>query len=226
MRRWSDLPVNVAVKRLGVLVGLPLAMAGCAFFNYGEIPDDGKSAKVMRLDDLRAMRYCEVFLIGDHAEATQDLKANYYNTTDLNNKANARDTCPAAIWGMIDAKALKKHGLGVFKHGPRHWAIDWIELPVGALRTFDGLDTRWMGEVPAIDWIDLPVGAPRIPFGLYARWKVPGAYAPTTVVREFRTGFAKGRPVFIVESPGGMPWVMQSYSNTVDRTLSGATRCR
>ncbi len=84
-----------------------------------ELPDDGKSAKVMRFDNLRDMCYCEVFLIGGDP-VTHDLKANFYNTTDLNNTRDSRDTCPPAIWGKVNSETLKKQYevLGVFKNVP------------------------------------------------------------------------------------------------------------
>jgi hypothetical protein len=177
-------------------------LAGCA-----SLPDDSKDAKVMRFDNLRAMRYCEVFLIGGDA-ITKNLSANFYNTTDLNNAANPRDTCPAAMWAKVDAETLKKQFdvLAVFKNGPRGWANDWIELPTGVERDFNGLKARWMGNV------QLPKE-----FG-----KGSVAYQPTTVSRKSKMGFAKGQPVFIVESPDGVPWVMQAYSNIVDPDLTYA----
>ncbi|SPF39618.1 conserved hypothetical protein [Syntrophobacter sp. SbD1] len=197
--------VNDILKSLGLLLVAGSLFAGCA-----KLPDDGKSAKVMRFDNLRDMRYCEVFLIGGDA-VTHDLDAAFYNTTDLNNTQNPRDTCPAAVWAKVDAESLKKenHVLGVFKNGPRHWATDWIQLPVGAERNFDGLYARWMGEVQLPKDVDL-------------KKKGSSAYKPTTVARKSEMGFAKGQPVFILEDPDGMPWVMQAYSNIVDPNLSYA----
>jgi hypothetical protein len=66
--------VNAVMKGMGVLLVLCSVLAGCA-----TLPNDGKDAKVMRFDNLRAMRYCEVFLIGGDA-VTHDLKADFYNT--------------------------------------------------------------------------------------------------------------------------------------------------
>ncbi len=180
-------------------------LAGCA-----TLPNDGATATVKRFDNVRAMRYCEVFLIGGDA-LTHDLQAAFYNTTDLNNKAIPRDTCPAAIWDKVDAEALKKQYdvLGVFKNGPRGWANDWFELPVGTMRTFEGLEARWMGVV-------------QLPKDVELHKKGSSAYKPTTVARKSQMGFAKGQPVFILESPDGMPWVMQAYSNIVDPNLTYA----
>jgi len=120
-----------------------------------------------------------------------------------------RDTCPAAVWGKVDAEALKEQYkvLGVFKNGPRGWANDWFELPVGTERNFDGLNARWMGEVQLPKDVDL-------------KKKGSSAYKPTTVARKSEMGFAKGKPVFILDDPDGMPWVMQAYSNIVDPNLT------
>jgi hypothetical protein len=199
--------------RLGGAAGetlAALAIAGSVLAGCASLPDDGKDAKVMHFDNLRAMRYCEVFLIGGDA-VTHDLEAVFYNTTDLNNAQNPRDTCPAPVWEKVDPEALKKqyHVLGVFKNGPRHWAMDWIQLPVGAERNFDGLAARWMGEVQLPKNVDL-------------KKKGSSGYHPTTVARKSEMGFKKGEPVFMLESPDGMPWVMQAYSNIVDPNLSYA----
>lgn len=195
--------VDAILKPVGLLFVTGLLLAGCA-----TLPDDGKDAKVMRFDNVRAMRYCEVFLIGGDA-VTKNLEANFYNTTDRNNQANPRDTCPAALWAKVDPEAIKKQYdvLGVFKNGPRGWANDWFELPVGTQRDFDGLQARWMGRV-------------QLPKDVELGKKGSSAYKPTTVARKSKMGFVKGQPVFILDSPDGMPWVMQAWSMIVDPNLS------
>lgn len=198
--------VNAVLKPLGLLFVAGSLLAGCS----KPVPNDGATATVKRFDNLRAVRYCEVFLIGGNP-LTGNLQAAFYNTTDLNNSADPRDTCPAALWDRVDAKALKKqyNVLGVFKNGPRHWATDWIELPVGTLRTFNGLQARWMGQV-------------QLPKGVKLGKKGSSAYKPTTVARKSEMGFRKGKPVFILDDSDGMPWVMQAYSLIVDPNLSYA----
>jgi hypothetical protein len=189
---------------LGLLCIAGALLGGCS----KPLPKDGADAAVMRFDNLRAMRYCEVFLIGGDP-LTDDLQAAFYNTTGLNNAGDPRDTCPQPLWDKVDAQALKKeyHMLGVFKNGPRHWAMDWIELPVGAARSFDGLQARWMGHV-------------QLPKGVKLGKKGGSAYKPTTVTRSSVMGFAKGKPVFILDDPDGTPWVMQAYSLIVDPNLA------
>lgn len=196
---------SAAVRTLAAVAVTGVALVGCK-----SLPDDSKDARLMRFDNVRAMRYCEVFLIGGDA-ITKDLKANFYNTTDRNNRANPRDTCPANLWDKVDAEALKKQYdvLGVFKNGPRGWANDWFELPVGTERSFDGLVARWMGEV-------------QLPKDVELGKKGSSAYKPTTVARKSKMGFLKGQPVFMLISPDGTPWVMQAWSMIVDPNLSYA----
>jgi hypothetical protein len=198
-------PIKAPLKTVGqiLLFCLIAALAGCS-----KVPDDGASATVKRFDDLRNMRYAEVFLIGGNG-VTHNLKAAVYNTTGLNNSKNPRDTCPADLWATVDPEALKKQYdvLGVFKNGPRYWMMDWIELQVGAERDFNGLKARWFCQV-------------QLPKGFDKKKKGSSAYHPTTVARKSQMGFNKGKPVFILDDPEGNPWVMQAYSLIVDPNLT------
>ena len=45
-------------------------------------------------------------------------------------------------------------------------------------------------------------------------------YSPFRSHRESSMTFLKSEPVFILENPEGMPWVMQAFSQTIDRTLT------
>jgi hypothetical protein len=182
-----------------------VALAGCA---TRQVPSDADKAVVKRFDNLRGMRYCEVFLIGGTI-FPKNLQAAFYNTTDLNNAANPRNTCPADLWAKVDADSLKKEYdvWGVFKNGPRGWTMDWIKLPTGPVRTFDGLQAQWMGQV-------------QLPKDVELGKKGSTAYKPTEVHRESEMTFEKGKPVFILDDPEGTPWVMQASSAIVDPNLT------
>jgi hypothetical protein len=191
--------IETKLRTAAPLLFLPLCalLAGAA-----SPPNDGANAKVMRFDNLRDMRYAEVFLI---RVIGGNLEAAFYNTTGLNNSADPRDTCPPALWEKVDPETLKKQYevVGVYKNGPRYWSMDWIELPVGAERDFDGLKSRWMGQV-------------KLPKGVDLKKKGSSGYKPTTIARKSQMGFGKGKPVFILDDPEGNPWVMQAYSLIVD----------
>ncbi len=188
------------------LIGLVLIalLSGCT----KAVPDEVATAKMTKYDNIRAMGYCEVFLIGGNP-ITKNLKAAIYNTTDLNNHANPLQTCPADLWAKIDPEVLKKQNdmLGAFKNGPRGWTNDWIQLPVGQEQTFDGLQTHWFMTV------DLPKD-------LELGKKGGTAYKPTIGHRNSEMGFVAGKPVFILDDPDGNPWVMQAYAQIVDPNLT------
>ena len=190
------------LKVAGTAIIATVFLSGCA----KPVPDDGRDTKMMRFDNLNNYRYCEVFLIGGNP-ITKDLSAAFYNTTDRNNGAVTRDSCSDELWAKVVKEALKKqyNVLGVYKNGPRFWLYDWLELPVGAERDFNGLKARWMGQVK------LPKG-----FGK----KGATQYITTTVSRKSKQGYKKGQTVFILDDPDGTSWVMQAYSRIVDPELS------
>jgi len=199
--------VRVVLKSLGLVFVAGLLLAGCATPN---IPDYLKTAKEKRFDNVRGVRYCEIFLIGGNA-ITKNLYGEVFNTTELNNKANPLDTCPEALWAKVDAEALKKQygGLAAFKNGPRGWAYDWYQLPASPdVVSFNGLDARWIMKVQLPKDVRPGEGST--------------AYKKIIAVRSSVMGFDKGKPVFILEDPSGLPWVMQAYSMQVDRNLTYA----
>ena len=85
-------------NRTGLLVGtLGLAIGVLSMGCSKAPPDDGANAKVERTENLRGIRYGEVFLITGNP-LTHNLEASVYNTTGLNNQDDPRDTCPSALW--------------------------------------------------------------------------------------------------------------------------------
>ncbi len=195
-RRWT--PGASAALVIGVSL-----VTGCA-----SLPEDGLGATHTRLDNLRDLRYCELLLVGGDALA-QDLRVAIYNTTDLNQSANPRDSCPAVLWNAVEAWQIQQQlqVLAVLRNGPRYWLMDWMELSLGTERDFGGLQARWMGEIHP-------------PKGAQGQEFATGPYRASTLVRRSATGFAKGQPVFFLEGPDGVPWVMLSYATSVDPALS------
>ena len=85
--------------------------------------------------------------------------------------------------------------------------MDWIKLPAGPVRTFDGLQAQWMGQV-------------QLPKEPDSSKKGSSAYKPTDVHRKSVMTFEAGKPVYILDDPEGTPWVMQAYSDIVDPNLT------
>jgi hypothetical protein len=168
-------------------------------------PPDDSDAVMTPYTNMRAVRYCELFFITGSPET--GLTANFVNTSALNDAADPKDTCPADIWDKITPASLASQFevVGIFKNGPRHWTNDRIEIPAGAVGSYDGLEARWLGKVT------LPDG-----FGK----KGATAYNPTTVARASVMHFDAGQPVFILDDPDGTPWVMQAFTPLVDPDLT------
>jgi hypothetical protein len=184
---------------------IAMALSGAAIAADKTAPPDGSAAQLTNYDNLRSARYCELFFIQGTPETS--LTANFVNSSDLNNAENPKDFCPADIWDKITPDELKAEYdvTGIFKNGPRHWTVDRIEIPAGAVGTYAGLQARWMGKVT------LPKD-----FGKAGAT----AYNPTTVARKSTMHFDSGRPVFILDDPQGTPWVMQAFTTKVDDSLS------
>lgn len=170
-------------------------------------PDYGATAKRMRFDNLRGTQYCEFNLIyADIENAT--LYTEMWNSTDLNNAADPKNFCPDDLWAKVDADKLAKENktFAAWKNGPRGWTMDWIDLPVGDVTTFDGWQGRWMAR-------------PTLPKGMNINVKGSSAYKPLIVDRKSIITFNKGTEVFILDGPNGAPWVMQAWGKIVDPTL-------
>lgn len=199
----------IAVAMIGLWTPTPSVLSAGDQPKGKALADDGAKAKIMKFEKLQNVRYAEIFLIMLDP-AKKQLYAEVYNTTELNNSSDVKDTCPKALWDKVDPEALKKQYevMGVFKNGPRFWCYDWIELPVGAERDFNGLKARWMAQV------NLQKG--------FGKEKGATFYKPTTVARKSTQGYAKGQTVFILDDPEGTPWVMQAYCHIVDKNLKWA----
>jgi hypothetical protein len=172
-------------------------------------PDYLAMAERITMDSLREMRYCELLFIGGNP-AGGDLKAELFNSSFLNNKTDALDTCPQALWDKVDADRLKSQfgGLKVFKNGPRMWVLDTVEIPISLkVDNLDGIDMRWFMTV-------------KIPKGVNLGENT--AYKPMIGNRDSVYTFKRDQPVFLLVSPDGMPWVMQAMSMIVDPTLTYA----
>ncbi len=197
---------NVSALSNGCAVALLTAMAAArATPETKPIPIPAYPAE-MTFDGLRAVKYCEVWLFRN---TTGGIAGVYYNTTGLNNTANDADSCPAAVWEKVTVSSLEAQYevLGAHKNGPRGWTMDWIRLPAGPVENFDGIHARWMGQG-------------LLPKGMALTSARMPPYSPFRAHRESSMTFLKSEPVFILENLEGMPWVMQAFSQMIDRTLT------
>jgi hypothetical protein len=147
-------------------------------------------------DHLRNVRYCEVLVVRKHFFSTT---AGVYNTLGLND-------CPAETWASLDTARLKKEWnvAAIVLNGPRYFIMDRnaIQAP-GKVESFDGLDARLLAQLEI-----KPNSSKRTP------------YAGNGVQRQNRYVYERGKNVYELLSPDGRVYVMQSYSQEVDKELN------
>ena len=156
-------------------------------------PNDPRSAP-----DMRDRRYCEVLLV---SLASGTPIATVYNSYPLND-------CPAGSWTGLDTTAIAKQfgaNLAVL-NGPRRWTINHVEK-VGSA-TSEKAD---FGGIEMYKQATVPIGS------LIEQSK---PYAPYPVSRSTIFYFSAGAKVFELTSPTGDVYIMQSFSQQKDPSLT------
>ena len=156
----------------------------------------GASAAPRQVSGLHDVRYCEVIeLRGVPPTAT----AAVWNTIGLSR-------CPAAQWRALDPGALAREfgDTAVVLNGPRHFLTDSASAEAGGRRAFHGLRTTKVATIAIRSAADL----------------VQTPYADRTIARSNTWHWKAGRTVFELVAPGGDVYVMQSYAQIKDPTLT------
>jgi len=146
-------------------------------------------------DDLRNVRYCEVLVATRHGMSAV---AAVYNTLGVND-------CPADKWRALDANKLKKElkATEVILNGPRYFVMDRNALAnPGDVKNFDSLDARLVAQ------LEIKQKQKRTP------------YAENTVDRQSQYVYERGKNVYELVSPYGRVFIMQSYSQEIDKSLN------
>jgi hypothetical protein len=175
------------------IAGLGLVVAACGS-SAGSI-----SSTTLTANNLVGKRYCEVLLI--HSGPT-GLYGVVYNTYPLN-------ACPESEWAELDAGAIAKQDGALYAelNGPRYWlmnSIDKVRTGAEVVKTF--------GRMAMIEEATVAIGS-NITAAL-----VP--FTPHTVSRQASFTFDAGREVYELVDPNGTRWVMQTWSQIKDPTLS------
>lgn len=157
---------------------------------------DGTETHVNTYDDLRDARFCEIFFIKTKGDMYE---LHVYNPTGLNDMATTHDSCPDNLVSKIDFTGQKEHYSldAIYFNKPRYWIGDQLKVPVGAIRSIDGMDWYWMAASHMPTSVKMEPG-----FLTYKR-------AP--VERKTQLTFRAGKPVFLLDDPDGKVWVMKSY---------------
>ncbi len=154
-------------------------------------------------NDARNFAYCEIApVLGKPPNAM----AQFYNSS------GPGDRCPANEMAAIDPKKLAAELGAEFVYinptpqtARRYWVMDqlWF-FQVGETVDFGGVRATWAASM-----------SPEVMKELLSRDFVPGE-----IHRDSKYLYAKGSTVFLLRSPDGKTWVMQSYATEVDKDLS------
>jgi hypothetical protein len=137
------------------------------------------------------------------------LYAQQYNTTGT---TGPEGRCPADAFAALDSVklAVTLNATDVYlspmpQGARRYWVMDELRTyRAGETVDFMGVAATWVGAVPP-EQMRKAVSAP---------------YEETEAHLESRFAYRKGSLVFLLHSPAGKTWVMQSYTTEVDAELS------
>jgi hypothetical protein len=159
---------------------------------------DGDGAKIMRFENMHQTRFIEFFL------ATRDPKtgkmvAPCYNTM-YTSKGNtlSKDTAPQALVEGLDFEKIAKE-YGVPKaslNGPKLWLPDWVELPVGKDRKFNGMTAGWVAQLALPEKGGIGEDSP---------------YEPMQITRSSKWGWNKGTKTILLDDPKGNTWILKGF---------------
>ena len=151
---------------------------------------------VTMIDDVFGKRYGEVLLV---RVADSGPEATVYNTFPLNE-------CPAELWDKLDAQALadENGAAAALLNGPRYWLMSAI----GKLGR-EAQERKSFGGIEMIRQATVKLASMN-----------PAPYNVNRVDRKAVFVFDAGREIYELIDPDGRRWVMQTYSQTVDRALA------
>lgn len=146
-------------------------------------------------NDVFTKRYGEVLLVRMGQSGPE---ATVFNTFPLND-------CPAELWDALDAEAIaREHGaVAALLNGPRYFLMS----QVGKNATGPQV-TRSFGGIDMIEQATVQLSSNN-----------PQPYSVNKVDRRAIFVFDAGRPVFELVDPEGQRWVMQTWSQVVDKNL-------
>ena len=147
------------------------------------------------MTDVFGKRYGEVLLVRMTENGPE---ATVYNSFPLNE-------CPAALWDALDAAAIAEDNgaVAALLNGPRYWLMSGIEKKAGSPQP-----TASFGGIEMIEQATVQLSSNN-----------PAPYSVNKVDRKAVFTFAAGRPVFELIDAEGKRWVMQTWSQVVDKKL-------
>lgn len=148
-------------------------------------------------DGVFGKRYGEVLLVRSTPSGPE---ATVYNTFPLND-------CPDERWRVLDPQAIAaEHGAdAVLLNGPRYWLMSSIGKRGGR----ETLERRDFGGIEMLRQAIVKLASMN-----------PAPYQLNRVDRKAVFTFDAGREIYELVDPDGRRWVMQTFSQTVDPSLT------
>lgn len=148
-------------------------------------------------ESMRGKRYCEVLLLNPSAEGIAITVWNSFPMGD----------CPDDQWRELDGTAIAvEQGTALaLLNGPRYWLMDAVDRDVT-----DVISTTF-GRIEMNQYAKITISDPS---------SIGQRYVPQTVDRQSTFVFRSGQTVFQLRTEDGRVFVMQSWSQQVDATLS------
>ena len=148
--------------------------------------------------DLSGKRYGEVLLVTPGEAGPQ---ATVYNSFPLND-------CPEELWSALDPHAIAtEHGAAAaLLNSPRYWLMNAIEKSTQGPQI-----TKSFGGIEMIQQATVLLSSMN-----------PAPYIPNTVNRHTVFVFNAGQEVYELIDPQSRHWIMQTWSQVTDPTLSRA----
>lgn len=164
------------------------------------LPDDGANTKDAHYENLNKVRFVEIFVVGGNA-ITGKMLVNVYNTiaTPGFDPRTNKDGAPQAWVEGLSTEAMKKQfdALEAAINGPKLMMLDWMDLPNGVERDFNGRKVPWVALLHLTKDQLKELGKFH--------------YKPTTVERRSKFGINKGTLAILIDDSDGNTWVMKGF---------------
>jgi len=194
--RSATRTLQLAMLSAGFLVATPDTV-----FAQSNSPSQAQPQFSKEVSKLPNQRYCEVLYGKRHFF---NLEVKVFNTQGLNH-------CPQEQWKVLTKESVEKtyDASFVLLNGPRFWTMDEIRA---AGNTVNDVKESFGG-------IEMSLRA-TVTLGLMKQLIGSKQYSPNEINRTTSFIYRAGNPVYELTSPAGEVYLMQSYSQIVNPTLS------
>jgi len=190
-------------NRATSFIYLSLVFVGFCLGSGAVVAQSADSQPVFQksVSNLRNHRYCEVLL---GKREWLKLQIRVFNTQGLN-------LCPEAQWKELNKDAIAKSfdASFVMLNGPRYWVMDEVQAAGNTVNdvkeSFGGIEMNLRATVQ-LSLLKQLIGSK--------------SYTPNEITRTTNFVYRAGSAVYELTSPAGEVYVMQSYSQIVNPSLS------